>query len=56
MNQEIERRIRSKIFDIQIFLTSDTVTEADLLEIDVKLDAALEIAIRSKAGGSKCEA
>lgn len=56
MNAELEWSIRSKIADLQIFLTSGTGTEADRVEIDARLDQVLEVVNRSKAGDSKCEA
>jgi hypothetical protein len=57
MSEEIERSIRAKIVDLQIFLRSGKVTEAALLEIDLRLDPVLEIVDPSrKIGDTKCEA
>lgn len=57
MSEEIERSIRAKIVDLQIFLRSGKVTEAALLEIDARLDPVLEIVDPSrKIGDTKCEA
>lgn len=55
MGEEVERSIRGKLLDIQIFLTSERATEAKLVEIDEKLDAVLEI-VKPKTGEPKCEA
>jgi len=55
MSEELERSIRTKIMDLQIFLSSSRVTDESLAEIDVKLDLVLEI-VNPKTGGSKCEA
>jgi hypothetical protein len=56
MNIELEWSIRSKIADLQIFLTSGAGTDADRREIDAKLEQVLEIVNRLKTGGSTCEA
>lgn len=55
MGEEIERSIRGKLLDLQIFLTSEGATEAKLLEVDKKLDSVLEI-VKLKTGEQKCEA
>ena len=55
MDEEVERSIRRKLLDVQIFLTSEKATDAKLAEIDEKLDAVLEI-VNPKAGEPKCEA
>ena len=55
MGDGVERSIREKLLDLQIFLTSEEATEAKLAEIDLKLDAVLEI-VKPKTGESRCEA
>lgn len=55
MDVEVERSIRGKLLDLQIFLTSEEATDAKLAEIDLKLDAVLEI-VKPKTGESRCEA
>ncbi len=57
MSSAVEWSIRSKIADIQIFLTSSKCTEADLTELDGRLDSVLEIVNEAKArkvGGEPC--
>jgi hypothetical protein len=49
MNAELEWSVRSKMADLQIFLTSGAATDVDLKEIDTRLDQVLEIVNRSKA-------
>ena len=55
MGEEVERSIRGKLLDLQIFLTSETATEAKLKEIDEKLEVVLEV-VKPKTGEPKCEA
>ena len=55
MGEGVERSIRRKILDLQIFLTSEEATEAKLAEIDTKLEAVLEI-VKPKTGEARCEA
>lgn len=55
MGEGVERSIRGKLLDLQIFLTSEEATDAKLTEIDTKLDAVLEI-VKPKTGEQKCEA
>jgi len=55
MDEEVERSIRRKLLDVQIFLTSEKATDAKLVEIDEKLEAVLEI-VNPIAGEPKCEA
>lgn len=55
MGEEVERSIRGKLLDLQIFLTSEQATDAKLAEIDEKLEAVLEI-VKPKKGEPKCEA
>lgn len=57
MSSAVEWNVRSKIADLQIFLTSSQCTEADLMELDGRLDAVMEIvneAKARKAGGEPC--
>lgn len=57
MSWEVERRVRGKIADVQIFLTAGACTEAALVEIDSRLDevvAVMDKAKEKKAGGEPC--
>jgi hypothetical protein len=56
MDAQLEWSIRSKMADLQLFLTSGICTEEDGVEIDAKLGQVLEVVNRSKARGSTCEA
>lgn len=56
MSEELERSIRGKIADLQIFLASGRATEEDLEELDAWLEPAVEIINSSKMRDSKCGA
>lgn len=56
MIDEIERSIREKIADLQIFLRSGRATEAALAEIDAKLEPVLEVVDPLRKRDTKCEA
>lgn len=55
MDNELERSIRGKILDLQIFLSSGDVTTQKLVEINEKFDCVLKI-MNPKMGEPKCEA
>ncbi len=55
MSSQVEWSIRSKIADIQVFLTSNECSEKDLAELDRGLDSAMAVINKAKqakeAGG-----
>ena len=57
MSSEVEWRVRSKIADIQVFLTSNACSERDIAEIDRRLDEVVAVVSKArekKTGGEPC--